>query len=47
VGKTRGPKEGPIDSGLYELPVSENKKTCKGQNKKSGQHNGNLDKGME
>ena len=44
VGKSRGLKEGPIDPGRYELPVPDKKKTCKRQNKKSRQHNGNLDK---
>ena len=47
VGKSRGPKEGPIDSGRYELPVPDKKKTCKGQDKKSRQHNDNLDKRVE
>jgi len=44
VGKSRGPIEGRIDSGRYELPVPDKKKACKGQNKKSRQHHGNLDK---
>jgi len=44
VGKSRGPKEGPIDSGWYELPVPDKKKTCKGQNKKSGHQNDDDDK---
>ena len=47
VGKSRGPKEGPIDSGRHELPVPDKKKTYKRQNKKSWQPNGNLDKWME
>ena len=38
VGKTRGPKQGPIHSGRYELPFPDDKETCKGQNKKSRQH---------
>ena len=44
VGKSRGLKKGQIDSGRYELPAPEKKKTCKGQNKKSRQHIGHLDK---
>jgi hypothetical protein len=44
VGKSGGPKKGPIDTWWYELPVPDKKKTCKRQNKKSRQHNGNLDK---
>jgi hypothetical protein len=47
VGKPRGFEEGPIDSRWYELPVPDKKKTCKRQNKKRWQHNGNLDKWME
>jgi hypothetical protein len=47
VGKSRRFKKGQIDSGRYELPAPEKKKTCKGQNKKSRQHNNNLDKRME
>ena len=47
VRKSRGPKEGPIDSGRHELPVPDKKKTYKRQNKKSWQPNGNLDKWME
>ena len=46
VGKSRGLKEGQIDSGRYELLVLDKKKTCKRQNKKSWQHNGDLDKWM-
>ena len=38
---------GPIDSGCYELPVPDKKNACKGQNKKSRQHNDNLDKRMK
>jgi hypothetical protein len=44
AGKPRGLKEGPIGSRWYELPVPDKKKTYKGQNKKSGQHNNYLDK---
>jgi hypothetical protein len=44
VGKSRGSKEGPMGSRWYELPVPGKKKTCKGQDKKSRQHNDNLDK---
>jgi hypothetical protein len=47
VGKSRGPKEGPIGSRWYELPVPDQEKTGKGQNKKSRQHNDNLDKRMK
>jgi hypothetical protein len=47
VGKSRGSKEGPITSRWYELPFLDKKKTCKGQNKKSRQHNNNLNKRME
>jgi hypothetical protein len=47
VGKTRGPKEGPIHSGRYELPLPDYKETCKGQNKKSRQHKAYLDKRMK
>jgi hypothetical protein len=43
-GKSRGLKKGPIDSWWYELPFPDKKKTCKKQNKKSGQPNGDLDK---
>jgi len=35
VGKSRGLKEGQIDSQWYELPAPDKKKTCKRQNKKS------------
>ena len=44
VGKSRGLKEGQIDSRWYELPVPDKKKTCKRQNKKSWQYDNNLDK---
>ncbi len=47
VRKSRGLKEGQIDSGRYELPVPDKNKTCKRQNKKSWQHNGHLNKWME
>ncbi len=47
VEKSRGLKEGQIDSRWYELPVIDKKKTCQRQNKKSWQHHGNLDKWME
>ena len=47
VGTSRGLKKGRIDSGRYELPVPEKQQTCKGQNKKSRQHIGPLDKWME
>jgi hypothetical protein len=46
-GKSRGSKEEPMGSRWYELPVPGNKKTCKGQDKKSRQHNDKLDKRME
>ncbi len=46
VGKSRGLKEGQIDSRWYELSVPDKKKTCQRQNKKSGQHHGNPDKWM-
>jgi hypothetical protein len=43
VGKSRRLKKGQIDSGRYELPVPDKKKTSKRQNKKSRQHNGDLE----
>jgi hypothetical protein len=44
VEKSRRLKEGQIDSGRYELPVPDKKKTCQRQNKKSRQLNGDLEK---
>ena len=46
VGKSRGLKEGQIDSERYELLAPDKKKTCKRQNKKSWHPNGDLDKWM-
>jgi len=44
MGKSRGSKEGPMGSRRYELSGPDKKKTGEGQDKKSRQHNDNLDK---